>query len=102
MLWNFILFYLLFIMVIILLIIIILLLFIIKNKEKFNTNSINNIKKFKEFISNHKGKKKNILICSCGPSLNELKNFKKKIKKEFLDDCYVTTRLCYHVLYMFL
>jgi len=75
--------------IILLIIIILLLLFIIKNTEKFNTNSINNIKKFKEFISNHKGKKKNILICSCGPSLNELKNFKKKIKKEFLDDCYV-------------
>ena len=69
-------------MVIILLIIIILLLYLLKNNERFpdsnNINNIKNIKNFKKFISNHKGKKKNILICSCGPSLNELKNLKKK------------------------
>ena len=73
--------------IILLIIIILLLLYEIKNKEKFfNTN---NIKKFKEFISKHKGKKKNILICSSGPSLNEINYFKKKFKKDFWDNCYV-------------
>lgn len=76
------------IMVIILLIILIIMivLCLLINKETFSNNNINS---FKKCINKHKGKKKNILICSSGPSLNEIKYFKNKFTKEFWDDCYV-------------
>ena len=69
-----------------LILVIIILLLLIKN---YNKEQFNNIHSFKQMINKYKLKKKNILICSSGPTLNELKHFKKKFTKEFLNDCYV-------------
>jgi len=68
------------------LIIILLVVILIFKINFFNSNNINYISHFIEKFAN---RKKNILICSAGPSFNELPTILSKYKNDFLRDCYI-------------